>query len=273
MFEAKRPTSKTRSAAGLLELIYHATVREIRKDHGHAVIGLLLNILQTLIFVAAFYALFAVMRVRPSGIRGDFLLFIMSGVFLFMVHIKSIGAVFGAEGPSSAMMKHAPMNTIVAIASKALSALYLQVLSMTVLLFFYHALVNRLSIYDPAGAMGMILLAWSTGVGIGMVLLAAKPWNPTAVGIMSTIVQRINMVASGKMVVANMLGFGGLYIFGWNPLYHAIDQARGFVFANYTPRFTSISYPVYATLVLITLGLMCEFYTRRHASVSWDAKR
>lgn len=273
MFETRRKKTKTSSASGLLELIYHATVREIRKDHGHAVVGLLLNIVQTLIFIGAFYALFAIMRVRPTGIRGDFLLFIMSGVFLFMVHIKTIGSVFGAEGPASAMMKHAPMNTIIAISSKALSSLYLQILSMLVLLFFYHSLLNPISIHDPVGAMGMLLLAWSTGVGVGMVLLAAKPWNPSAVGIVSTVIQRANMVASGKMVVANMLGFGGLYIFGWNPLYHAIDQARGFVFANYFPRFTSISYPVYATLVLIMLGLMGEFYTRRHASASWEAKR
>jgi ABC-type polysaccharide/polyol phosphate export permease len=66
--------------------------------------------------------------------RGDFLLYVMSGVFLFMTHVKAVGAVAGAEGPTSPMMKHAPMNTIVSIAAAALSALYIQVLSAGVVL-------------------------------------------------------------------------------------------------------------------------------------------
>lgn len=273
MFEKRQPKSKTSSAAGLLELIYHSTVREVRKTHGHAVIGLLLNIVQTLIFIVAFYLIFALMSIRPTGIRGDFLLFIMSGVFLFMAHVKSIATVFSSAGPASPMMQHAPMNTVVSICSAGLSALYLQILSMCVLLFFYHALFSPIVIADPVGALGMVILSWISGVAIGMVLLAAKPWNPNLAMLTSTIIMRVNMVASGKMVVANLLGFTGLYMFGWNPLYHTIDQARGFIFENYSPRFTSISYPVYVTLVLIMLGLMGEFYTRRHASASWEAKR
>ena len=82
---------------------------------------------------------------------------------------------------------------------------------------------------------------------------------------------RANMIASGKMFVANQLGFLGLYIFGWNPLYHTIDQARGFVFENYSPKFTSLYYPIAFTFVLIVLGMMAEFFTRKAASASWGA--
>ena len=34
-----------------------------------------------------------------------------------------------------------------------------------------------------------------------------------------------------------------------------------------------IGYPVYVTLACIVVGLMGEFYTRRHASISWSAGR
>ena len=33
----------------------------------------------------------------------------------------------------------------------------------------------------------MLILAWFTGAALGLVLLAIKPWFPTAVGIFSTI--------------------------------------------------------------------------------------
>ncbi|MCC2097413.1 MAG: hypothetical protein KDJ29_11015 [Hyphomicrobiales bacterium] len=69
------------------------------------------------------------------------------------------------------------------------------------------------------------------------------------------------------------MGTTGLYLFGWNPLYHITDQTRGYVFVNYTPHFTTLTYPIVATIVLVSLGLMGEFFTRRLVSASWWAKR
>jgi len=119
----------------------------------------------------------------------------------------------------------------------------------------------------------MFLLAWLSGVGVGLVFLAIKPWAPSVATIGSQIYSRANMIASGKMFVANMLPPSMLALFDWNPLFHAIDQGRGFIFVNYFPNNTSILYPLYVTAGLIMVGLMGEFYTRKHASLSWSARR
>ncbi|WP_380056070.1 ABC transporter permease [Falsihalocynthiibacter sp. SS001] len=261
------------SAFTLLELIYHATVREVRKTHGNAIIGLLLNMMQTVVLVLVFYLMFSVLGLRGTAVRGDFLLYIMSGIFLFLTHTKAMGAVVGSAGPTSPMMLHAPMNTIVAIASSALSSLYIQVLSMTVVLFLYHTAFTPVVINQPVGAFAMLLLSWATGVAVGMVFLALKPWFPGFVALASTIYARANMIASGKMFLAKTLPGWMLSMFDWNPLFHTIDQARGFVFINYVATVSSISYPVKVTIALTMIGLMGEFYTRRHASLSWSAGR
>ena len=273
MFETTRQTTRSRSAFNMLELIYHSIVRDIRKDHRNALVGLIMNMMQTVIFVAAFYFMFSILGLRGAAIRGDFLLYIMSGIFLFLTHTKAMAAVLKAEGPSSAMMKHAPMNTIVAIAASTISALYIQVLSLSVVLYLYHVIMGPITIYDPAGAMGMILLAWFSGVAVGMIFSALKPWIPGFVNVASTIYSRANMIASGKMFVANTLPGFMLTMFDWNPLFHAIDQARGFAFINYNPHNSSISYPIIVSIILIMVGLMLEFYTRKNASVSWEAAR
>lgn len=257
----------------MLGLIYHSIVREVRKDHRNAVVGLLMNMLQTVIFVAAFYFMFTVLGLRGNAIRGDFLLYIMSGIFLFLTHTKAMGAVLKAEGPASAMMKHAPMNTIVAISSAALASLYIQVLSVSVVLYLYHVIFGPISILDPAGTFAMLLLAWFSGVAVGIVFLSLKPWFPDFVSIASSIYARANMIASGKMFVANTMPGYMLALFDWNPLFHTIDQARGFAFINYNPHFSNISYPIQVSLILIMIGLMLEFYTRKNASVSWEAAR
>jgi ABC-type polysaccharide/polyol phosphate export permease len=262
-----------RSAAAILRLIFHAAVRSVRTAHGNAILGLILSIFQTVLFIAVLWFTFTVFGMRGNAIRGDFLLYIMSGVFMFMTHTKALGAVVKADGPTSTMMLHAPMNTVVSISGAALGALYLQTLSAAVVLFVYHAAFVPITIHEPAGMLGMHLLSWISGVAIGMVFKAAMPWAPDFFGIVSAIYSRMNVIASGKMFVANAMPSFVLAWFDWNPLFHTIDQGRGFIFLNYNPHYSSISYPLIVTAACMMLGLMGEFYTRKHASVSWGARR
>lgn len=272
MFVQRRPTSMLGSLLVTAELVYHGAVRNVRKTHGNAFISIMMNVLQTVIMVGVFYVMFTVLGLRGLKLRGDFLIYIMTGIFLYMTHIKTMSAVTGAEGPASPMMQHAPMNTIVAILSGMLSALYIQILSLLLILFVYHVGFTPVEIHDPIGCLAMVLLAWFTGAAVGMVFLSLKPWFPTFISIASSIYQRANMIASGKMFVANTLPGYLLAMFDWNPLFHAIDQSRGHAFVNYFPRNSSWEYAFWLGVTLMTIGLMGEFYTRRHVSASWSAK-
>lgn len=271
IFEPRVYRNTGSSALAQLELIYHCTVQNIRATHRTGGLGIVINIIQVVVLVALFAAVMLTLGMRGSAIRGDFLLYIMSGVFLFKVHVKAIGAVFGADGPTSPMMLHAPMNTIVSIVSSALGALYIQTVSLLVILFVYHAAFTPITIDEPVGALAAYLLAWLSGCAGGMVFRAAKPWAPKPVTLAKTVYQRANMFASGKMFLANSIPVFILPWFIWNPLFHAIDQARGYVFLNYSPHHTNMLYPLWFSLALITVGLMGEFFTRKHASASWAA--
>ena len=273
MFEAQVSRTKTRTIFSMAELIYYSVVRDVRKTHRNALVGLAMNMMQTIVFVLMFYAMFELLGMRGSTLRGDFLLYIMSGIFLFMCHTKAVTAVVSSEGPASAMMQHAPMNTTIAICAAAVSSLYLQLLSLFVVLFIYHVVFTPVVIDDPIGAMGMLLAAWLSGVGVGTIFLALKPWAPDAVKVFTSIYSRASMIASGKMFVANTLPSYLLVLFDWNPLFHTIDQARGFIFLHYNPHFSSPTYPFYVAIGLIMIGMMGEFYTRKHASLSWGASR
>lgn len=255
------------------EVIFHSIVRDVRKQHNNAFVAIGMNMLQIALFVGAFYVMFSLLGLRGAALRGDFILYIMTGIFLYMTHIKSVGAVAGAAEPYSAMMLHAPMNTIVAIVSSALGSLYIQVLSVLIILFGYHVIAKPLEIEDPLSAFAMFLLAWFTGCAVGLVMLAIKPWFPTFVKIFSTLYQRANMIASGKMFVANTLPGFMLAMFDWNPLFHCIDQARGYTFINYYPRYSSWEYALWVGIILVVIGLMGEFYSRQYASISWNARR
>jgi ABC-type polysaccharide/polyol phosphate export permease len=273
MFETARHTSTGTLLFNLLGVTYHSSVRKVRKTHGNAVLAIAMSVFQSVLFVAAFYLMFSVLGMRAAAIRGDFILYLLSGIFMYLVHIQALGAVMGSENSTSPMMQHAPMNTLVAILSSALSTLYVKTITLLVILFILHTVIHPIEIYDWASAMLMYLLAWGSGCAIGLVLMALKPWAPDVISIIHMVYVRANMIASGKMFVANTLPGFMLALFDWNPLFHIIDQIRGFVFVNYTPHYSNWQYPLYATLALIMIGMMGEFYTRKRASVSWEARR
>ena len=275
MFAKPRHTrSGISDTLAFLEQVYFGTVRGMRKSSGrNAVLGLIGSMMQTVIFIMAFYFMFQLMGIRSSPIKGDYMLYIISGIAMFMTHNTAVQAVAGAEGPTSGMMQHAPMNTMIAVCSAALQSLYQQTITIGTILLIYHLAINPVDIFNPIGLAGVFLLSWFTGVAIGMVFLALTPWHPPLVKILLMVYRRVNMLASGKMFVANTLPSFMLVMFDWNPLFHCVDQARGMMFINYSPMHSNLSYPLKVALVAVVLGLMGEFFTRKRASMSWGATR
>ena len=275
MFAKPRHTrSGISDTLAFLEQVYFGTVSGMRKSSGrNAVLGLIGSMMQTVVFIMAFYVMFQLIGIRSSPIKGDYMLYIISGIAMFMTHNTAVQAVAGAEGPTSGMMQHAPMNTMIAVCSAALQSLYQQTITIGTILLIYHLAINPVEIFNPIGLAGVFLLSWFTGVAIGMVFLALTPWHPPLVKIILMVYRRVNMLASGKMFVANTLPSWMLVMFDWNPLFHCVDQARGMMFINYSPMHSNLSYPLKVALVAVVLGLMGEFFTRKRASKSWGATR
>ena len=180
MFAKPRHTrSGISDTLAFLEQVYFGTVRGMRKSSGrNAVLGLIGSMMQTVVFIMAFYFMFQLLGVRSSPIKGDYMLYIISGIAMFMTHNTAVQAVAGAEGPTSSMMQHAPMNTMIAVCSAALQSPYKQTITIGTILLIYHLAINLVDIFNPIGLAGVFLLSWFTGVAIGMVFLALTPWHP-----------------------------------------------------------------------------------------------
>jgi ABC-type polysaccharide/polyol phosphate export permease len=272
MFQPRIRKTHAGSAFGMLAVIFFTAVQQVRKSHRVAIIGLFSNIVQLLVLIGVFYFVMYLLGSGGARIRGDRFVYTMSGIIMYVTHIKTISAVSGADGPTSAMMQHSPMNTIVAISAAALSTLYQQVFAVGVILYGYHCAVTPVTIDQPVGTFCIFLLSWVSGIAIGLILRSVTPWAPALFGILATVYKRANVIASGKMMVANATPAYILQYFDWNPLFHIVDQGRGFIFLNYFPHHSSIAYPVKITVVCFIVGLMCEYYTRKYQSASWGAR-
>jgi ABC-type polysaccharide/polyol phosphate export permease len=273
MFVTQVHSTKTRSMFGMLAVAYHTTVHDMRGGHRNAVVSILLEMLRGLTLVIVFFAMFMILGMSSPPVRGDYMVYIMTGVFVYLTHITSVTAIMSAQGSTSSMMMHPPMNTMIAIGSAAIATLYKQIITVIVVLAGYHIVVTPITIDRPLQALGMFIVAWFTGCAVGLILMALKPWFPNAIPVIKQLYTRANMIASGKMFLANALPASMVAVFDWNPLFHIIDQIRGYTFLHYNPFQSSLMYPIYVGIALLMIGLMIEFFTRQHVSVSWSAGR
>ncbi|KAB7614549.1 ABC transporter permease [Amylibacter sp. SFDW26] len=262
--------SKTlRGTLRFLSLLYHSIVNDIKKSDGNALRGLFMEIMQIMVMLVIFYAMISILNLRGAAVRGNFILFLMTGIFLFMTHIKAVGKIAGSGNATNPMLKHAPVSTLLLIISAAFSALYIQFLAMGVILLIAHVLIEPIVFFDFKGFMMCFFIAWGSGASIGLVFLALMPFMPRIITIIKTVYQRANMIFSGKMVLANTMPGYILPMFLWNPLFHSIDQARGYTFINYSPKTTNLEYPLILTCVFLLLGMLLEHWARKYVSESW----
>jgi len=268
MANPDRRQSLVLDAFTFIELLFHTIVREVRSESGSAMLGILGAVGRTLIMVAAFYVIFEFLGARSALIRGDVILFLVSGVVLFFMHNGAISKTLKAGAFAGPMMLHAPMTVTLSILAATLSVLYLNILALGIILVAIHLLGDGLEIYDPAGIMLPFFLAWASGVIIGLIFLLIKPFAPKLVQLISPVYMRANIITSGKMFTANLLPSMVLPLFAWNPLFHTIDQMRGALFVNYVPHNTSITYPIYFVAGGLVLGMMGEFWLRKTVSRS-----
>lgn len=269
MAQARREPSLIYSAYFFLELLFHTTVREVRADSGgNALLGLLTAVSRTLMLVAMFYMMYAVMGLKGAGIRGDVLLFLVSGVLLFLMHNAAVSKVLSAGNMAGALQQHAPMTPMLQIAASTLAQLYLHILALGIIMLILFLTRDNIEIADPVAMIKPFFLAWASGVVMGLLFLILKPFAPKAVMLISLVYQRANLVTSGKFFVANALPGSALPYFAWNPLFHCVDQMRGALFVNYVPHNSNMTYPTVFVAAGLVVGMMFEFWLRQTVSRS-----
>lgn len=252
-------------AAACLSIIYHATVREVRSAHTNAFIAIGSEVVQALVLVLLIMLFLNALHIGQFMVRGNAMLSVLTGVFLFLVHTRAFSRVAAGPGGAGRMVRHRPTAPLLLHLSAALAGLYIQILALLVMLFATHVLFSPVAI-DAAPRAGLAFgLAWFSGLGAGVLAASLRPWAPKLVQIAGSFYARSNMFFSGKMVLASGLSATVLQYFLWNPLFHCIDQARGAVFINYTAAATDLRYPFAFGSVCLLLGLMIGQRTNRLA--------
>ncbi|MEL6426360.1 MAG: hypothetical protein AAFQ33_13005, partial [Pseudomonadota bacterium] len=154
-----------------LDVLYISIVREFRSATGGAMLAFLMAIAQPMLLFAVFWIAYTILG-RTGLIRGDFLLFMMTGIFLFIVHIKAVQVMKKSGGGLSGMIFYAKTSAMLGILASAIHALYLNILAITVIMGTAYLLRGYLEVYDPAGLIGPFFFAWTSGLAVGVLFQA-----------------------------------------------------------------------------------------------------
>ena len=138
--------------------------------------------MQTIISILTFHSIFQPIGRRTSSIKGDYMLYIISGIAMHITHNSAVMVVAGAEGPTSTILQLAPMNTLISTCPSALRALYTQVITLSKILSIQHPAINPVCIDYLIATFGIFLVSWFTVVAVSMILLAMTPQHPSFVG-------------------------------------------------------------------------------------------
>lgn len=257
-----RNASMRDAAGAFLDVLGVSVMREFRASSGGAIMSFIKALVQPLTLFFGFFLLYELFG-RAMLIRGDFVLFMITGIMLFMLHIQAVKKLQSETGAQQAgMIFYARGSMLLNILASALHELYLNTVAMVIILGFAYLVRGYLEIYQPMYMIAPLFFAWASGLAVGMVFSAVSPLFPVVSNVFFQFYRRAQMFTSGKMFVANMIPASILPFFDWNPLFHAIDQARGAAFINYLPRNTNIWYPVYFTLAGITIALIVMYALR-----------
>ena len=243
-------------------LLYVFTAHNARGTQRNALVAILLRIVVMASLGAAFFVIMSVTGIRNMGGRTDQIWLLLTGLFLFFIHIGTFKTAMTGLDPNSGMNVHPPVTPLLELFSSALGQLYINIIAIGVIGLAIHVLFIELEVDNLRGVFVAVFWTWLSGVAIGTVFSGLSAFIPVFQTIGQVLMRRANMIFSGKMFAANTLPPAVIPFFIWNPLFHTIDQCRGAVFRNYVPRYTSIEYPMWFTFVAFVIALLL-FHARK----------
>lgn len=242
-------------------VVYALMMREIHTLYGKTQLGYLWAIIKTAIGIAVMWVLRVICGMsKPHGM--SVLTYLVVGFVLWSIVTNSITKCMTAIQSNKTLLTFPQVTPIDVMIARCLVILCTEIISGAVLLFIGYYLGYELYISNIGGLLYIFGLAYTVGLGTGMILSSLNSYFPTIERIVP-IIFRFLMFASGVMFSVTMFtGRIGTWIL-WNPFLQIIEFTRSCMSSGYPSDFVSHYYLVQLALYSITIGLLLEKHTRK----------
>lgn len=236
-------------------VIYALLLREIRARYSRHRIGYAWAFVEPMLHLGMLYGLRSLLGgLAPQHL--PLLLWLMTGIIPFFLFRGIVTRAVGAAKGNADVLILAPIKMMDIVWSRVLLE---NVNSMSILLFYvllYAFIVEPVTVGNPLGVFGcMLLLAW-LGMGLGMICLSITSVFPSVQPLIQGML-RILYFSSGVMFTLTRMPLELQPYLMLNPVLHTLELLRAAFFESYqTVPSVSLNYALAYALIQWIVGAM-----------------
>lgn len=248
-------------------VIYALILRETKTRYGEHKLGFLWAVIEPLIMVAIFVAIFATIRSRSAGGGMPIAPFMLTGIVPFTLFRDSMTQMQGAIALNRMLFAFPQVTTFDVIFARGLLEVLLLSGVFVLLLFGMHLAGFDIRIERPLGVLAACGLLSLMGMGLGFIFASLSPFIPSMKQISGALMGRPLFLSSGVFFIAEDIPASIRDYLLYNPLMHMLELLRSAFFHEFESAYGNWSYATTWALCTFGLGLLVHQAMRRKAII------
>lgn len=249
-----------------LQVVYALFLRELKTRFGQHKLGYGWALLEPLLWVGTFYALFTLLgRGSPPGMPA--LAFLITGIVPFGMFRNVAAHTMLAVESNRGLLSYPRIRPLDLVIARALLEIVTQFVVFTILMSTAALIEGKLPVDNLLLTIFGLTLVGALGTSLGLVFCGLVVMSPTMERIQSPLLRPL-MWFSAVFYPLDSVPSNLREIVLFNPLAHGIEIVRDGWFAGYSAHHASITYPLSWVLVMTFFGLTLERVARRRLELS-----
>ncbi len=241
-------------------------LRETKTRYGNYKIGFLWALIEPLVGVSVFVAIFANLRNdSPSGM--PLVPFMLVGFVCYALFRDPWGAMQGAISNSRNLLTFPQVTTFDVIMARGLLEILVTFFVLGFLLYMAHLTGFEVRVERPLGVLMACGLLCVLGLGLGFLFASLEPLVPSVKQLATQVMSRPLYFASGLFFTVDTLPAAIREYLLYNPVLHMIELVRGEFFYEFETSYGSWTYASAWAFTTLAVGFLMHQAVHKRAIV------
>jgi len=260
------PSRVIAAIATQIRVINALVLRETKTRYGNYKIGFLWALIEPLVGVTVFVAIFANLRSdSPSGM--PLVPFMLVGFICYGFFKDPWGTMQGAISNSRNLLTFPQVTTFDVIMARGVLEIMVNFFCLGFLLYMAHLAGFEVRCERPLGVLVVCLLLCILGLGMGFLFASIEPLVPSVKQLASQVMSRPLYFGSGLFFTADSIPAPIREYLLYNPVLNMIELLRGEFFYEFETSYGSWSYSCWWAFGTLAVGLLTHQALHKRAIV------
>lgn len=260
------PRKVLKALATQFRVINALILRETKTRYGNHKIGFLWALIEPLVSISVFVAIFSQLRSdSPGGM--PLVPFMIIGFVCFGLFRDPFGCMQGAISNSRNLLTFPQVTTFDVILARGILEVMVTLFVLVFLLYMAWLIGFDVRCERPLGVLMVCGLLSMSGLGLGFLLASLEPLIPSVKQFSAQVLGRPLYFSSGLFFTVDTLPAPVRDILLYNPVLNMIELVRGEFFHEFETSYGSWSYATLWAVSLLAVGLLTHQALHKRAII------